>query len=509
MIITLPNEFTAKADESNGQIVNPSTTQENLIDNNTVEQDQTESTDDPQIIGEDTSKRTLDSKTFVMSDRSFMSVIYDENVHYYENGEYKDIDNTLQNSTEEDSTDLSGYENKDNSFKVKFAKQAGGKYLVRVKSGNYKMVWDYINTEKQDNASIFKGTEKKRNSKLDKYKIKKNDSGVTYTDIEQGIDLQYLVNGSNIKENIVVKQARENYSFPFSLNLKNLEAKQNGDGSISVYDPKTDKEQYCIPLPYMYDADGNISYSVKYELSKENKYYNITVIADQSTVNSMTFPVTIDPAITTDLDQSAISCTYVDKNHASANHNEELELLVGNDSYSYGSTRAYLKFTLPTLNKGDMVINADMNLCQYDDSFYSSGTDNLQVNAYAVNATWNPTSLTWSNQPAYNSTILDYNYITRTSGWKSWDITKVVKDWYDGDIANNGIMLKANNESTDWAAYGVMVDFGLINITQLKVHILVLALIIETIKGWKTIGRIIMLVWEVRVQQVSMIIQVT
>jgi len=420
-----------------------------------VLKDESAPSEDLKIIGEDTSKRTLDSKTFLMSDHSFMAMIYDENVHYYEDGVYKDIDNTLQSQEAEDSSDISGLENKENDFKIKFAKNTSQKALVRIKDDNYAIAWDYLNkAEKVRNASVPVKEKNKNSSKLEQFKIEKTDAGITYSEIEQGIDLQYLLSGTNIKENILVKQPRGDYSFPFSLKLKNLEAKTNEDGSISIYDPKTDALKYNIPAPYMFDAKGVNFNAVKYELTKSKKEYTLTVVADTDIVNSLAFPVTIDPMITTELDQSAISCTYVDQKHTTANRNEELELLIGNDSYYYGSARTYVKFTLPTLNKGDMVVDAKLNMCQYSQSFYATGVDDLQINAYTVNGSWSPSTLTWGSQPSYNSTVQDYDYVTRSADWKSWNITKAVKDWYDGDVANNGIMLRANNESSSWATYG-------------------------------------------------------
>lgn len=49
----------------------------------------------PAIIGEDTSKRASNIKYFLNEDFSYTAAIYPTAVHYRENGQWKDIDNTL------------------------------------------------------------------------------------------------------------------------------------------------------------------------------------------------------------------------------------------------------------------------------------------------------------------------------------------------------------------------------------------------------------------------------
>ena len=47
------------------------------------------------ILGEDVSLREESSKTFILSDQTYQKVIYSIPVHYEENGEWKEIDNTF------------------------------------------------------------------------------------------------------------------------------------------------------------------------------------------------------------------------------------------------------------------------------------------------------------------------------------------------------------------------------------------------------------------------------
>ena len=108
--------------------------------------------------------------------------------------------------------------------------------------------------------------------------------------------------------------------------------------------------------------------------------------------------------------------------------------------------RSYLKMkSLPALNKGDMIVNARVNLHIIDNSFY----DDMNVSAYYVKENWSQSTLTWNNKPDFESDIVDYEIFTASEpdAWHDWDVTSCVKRWYNGE-ANNGIMLKAPDEST-------------------------------------------------------------
>ena len=51
------------------------------------------------VIGEDESRRTADTKHFIMSDGSRRAVVYSFPVHYDNNGKWQEIDNTLSYDT--------------------------------------------------------------------------------------------------------------------------------------------------------------------------------------------------------------------------------------------------------------------------------------------------------------------------------------------------------------------------------------------------------------------------
>ena len=75
---------------------------------------------DAYILEEDESKREESSKSFLMSDGSTQKVIYSLPVHYENEGEWIDVDNTL---VSDESGDIKGYKNKEGKNKIKFSKK--------------------------------------------------------------------------------------------------------------------------------------------------------------------------------------------------------------------------------------------------------------------------------------------------------------------------------------------------------------------------------------------------
>lgn len=58
-------------------------------------------------------------------------------------------------------------------------------------------------------------------------------------------------------------------------------------------------------------------------------------------------------------------------------------------------------------------------------------------------------TITWNNSADFSGTALDYEKLTSDSGtWHDWDITNIVKKWYNGS-KNYGVVLKSTNESDE------------------------------------------------------------
>ncbi len=421
-------------------------------------------------IAELKDQRTADSKRFLMSDKSIRAVVYSDNVHYKENGQWKDVDSSMSLADAEDREDFDGFSTVENSFKVKVAKNANAKKLVRIKTDSYGISWGYSNSNPVRKTFCGANIENVADDTGDMIydSVKKSTQKVTYSNIDSDCDLEYIITGSSVKENIIVKSKRDNYDFSFDIQTKNvsLELEDN-----NIYGKNSKNETvFTIPAPFMFDSENDFSDLVTYSLSqKNNNKYTLTITADSEWLNSddRAFPVTIDPVVVTEQKSKSLDTAFITSSKPNTNHSDKAELLVGKESSEYGNCRAMVKFKLPALSAGDMVVNAKLCFVAFanDGSFYDTTTPDLQVNAHMINKSWNYKTVTWNNCPSTSNTVLDYDYITRKDNkgnWKYFNITKAVKQWYEGGtdssgnyVKNNGIMLKSYNENGSYADAGV------------------------------------------------------
>ena len=158
-------------------------------------------------IRENESLRDANIKHFDLSDGTSKAVVYSQAVHYLdENGKWIDINNSLT---------LSGNEySANNKSEIKFANKSGSNGLLTIKDGGYKIDLTPLDTNK---VSV------------------EIENPQEYKNIYDGIDLEYILTGNNVKENIIVNSKQDSYVYTFVLKLNKLNA-ELVDNSIALYD---------------------------------------------------------------------------------------------------------------------------------------------------------------------------------------------------------------------------------------------------------------------------------
>ncbi len=225
------------------------------------------------------------------------------------------------------------------------------------------------------------------------------------------------------------------------------------DGSIWLVNDEASKNAiFILQAPYMYDANGEISYNVVMAI-EDNV---LQLIADDEWLNdeSRVFPIVIDPTITTDIsDFTSIHDTYVSSVFTNTNYINSGKLYAGKTLLE--RNRSYIKFDLPNLPDDCEISNAKLKLRKV-----ATSLADIRLNAYDcanVNS-WNPNNITWNNQPIAtaangyknksNLPLLDYDTgITIGSTIYRFIITEAVANWYDGGT-NNGILIASDNENS-------------------------------------------------------------
>jgi RHS repeat-associated protein len=403
------------------------------------------------IVGEIVEEREKNVKRFLKDDGSYQAVIYKSAVHYKEGNSWKDIDNSLAENVDiEDSQNV--LENKQNSFKIKLAKNTMSKKLVKIKKGNYELSWGIYNAS--NSFAQVKPKDINYINTLSEEEKKKTltniSSTVDFKDVYQNIDFRYNIMGDGVKEEIVIKNRVNNPIFRFNMELKNLVPKLSTNNTIIFYDINdTSKQIFSQDAPFMYDANGEESKDIQINIQQSQTGYVLTITPNNQWINSSDrfYPIVIDPSIRTSLDATKIYDAHVTNKYPTTNYLTSTTIRTGLGSTT-GLNRTYIAFELPTMNAGDLITNVKLDL-----AIDLANTNPRQTNVHKVLVNWNSSTITWNNKPAHNPKIEDYQMVYGLVGEPfRWDITSIAKEWYS--TGNNyGLMLKNHDESVGYNQY--------------------------------------------------------
>ncbi|MBQ4559301.1 MAG: RICIN domain-containing protein [Lachnospiraceae bacterium] len=424
------------------------TTENEVLD---VKQDKAE------IVSEIESERTADTKTFLMSDGSYLYAVYPEQVHYRENNEWVDVDNSLDTTSDDDGNAV--LENKKNSFNIKFSNKAKNKKLVSLKSGEYQIDWALANANKVPAEAV-----ESENDAVTEVSLKNVNGGVVYKEILPNVDLQYIIDASSVKEDIILKSKTAQNEFTFDYQVKKLTYQENSDGSISFFaEDNLEDAVYTMDKPFMYDANGETSSEIDVAIEKTKKGFSLKLTADSEWLNARerSYPVTIDPTILTEQaasvvkDATGVLSPKTDELYdALEGGNNDLWLKVG----SFYGTWAYALVYVPlpsNISESCRIIKAELNLISYRAGISTCPT-NMVISAHEITTDWNQHDLS-KNVVLYDDDLPEYEYddtdfkILNDSSTSShnqlysFDITKIAQKWATGAGVNRGILLRGQD----------------------------------------------------------------
>lgn len=433
------------------------------------------------IVREATEFREEYVKHFICEDGSYIAATYSDPVHYKENGTWKEIDNNLRLSADVKSSagkamytpkagtvDVKIPQNFENGQKVLAANKG---YTISFGANHDKIIYKNkpVATVKEaealssskltDKAEAVQESTVSNESEITAFNnnamaVRNQTGAVVYENVFGSTDLEYIVTTNSIKENIIVNQKQNKYTYSFDMDFGELVPVVNEDNSIRLVDPEnTDETIFYLAAPYMYDANGTKSYDIDMSLIEKDGKYVMTLQADVAWINASerAFPVIIDPTVYFSFDDVFVMDGIPNKNTTKIND----ELRIGRNLANL--TRTYIKPTLPSnIPAGSYINSAHLKLTK--DYYYQLPLENnISVRAYDCYdvKSWNPANITWENQPysksnnGYSSGHSCLSSVAATSSKTSYsfDITNAVKRWFNGGI-NNGIMLASSDESS-------------------------------------------------------------
>ncbi len=255
------------------------------------------------ILGEIERRTKKNERHYRKNDGTTECVISNGNINYFDEKEqkWKHTDNSL---VEKENC----YEGNLGNFQAKISKENKG---IDVLGKDVSVAWEYLGMEKPKKKGKNPTNTKKPNMKVKTRKADNEDiivgSDALYEEADDGVDIQYIMQGNNVKENIIVKEKQKEYKFKFAFKLNGLKMKASEDHTkIELYSEKTDKLEFTIPSPYMYDANNATSTDVCYEIEEtENEGCVFYVVASETWINDAErqFPVIIDPQLVTSNDE--------------------------------------------------------------------------------------------------------------------------------------------------------------------------------------------------------------
>ena len=414
-----------------------------LLNGQNTEASETDSPD-VYVLGEVIDNRTETSKTFRMSDGSFIAADYGQVIHYAgEDGAWTDYDNTLtfSEALSSDSEDMAGYGNTGSNLRIKLANNSNSNNLVKLTTGDYKISLHLVGANKSKALEVYPAMEDPTGNDIDSVStLNKFSAGAIYEDILPDVDLEYIISGDSVKENIIIKDTADSYTYTFELKLHGLVPEVDDEGNVLLKDETTNITQLVIPAGYMFDANGAYSDAVTYSIAHKNgKKYTLTVTADADWINAddRAFPVTVDPTVEAFQSITNTWDNYISENDPTANHITSWKMVVG-----YNGTKewhALIKAnTLPAIPDSAVIVSASMHFYQT-----ASSTASVNIAAVPIDENWDTEDVTWNNKPAYDTDILDYVTVSPATEDTvvSFDITRLAQTWYQDSDDNLGIAL--------------------------------------------------------------------
>lgn len=424
---------------------------------------------DSYVVMEMPALRTETRKHFRMSDGSFIAVDYNDTVHYRDSdGNWLAIDNSMKRI--ETSPSAPYYETRNGNEVRQFAAALNDKLPLLFLSGDdVSIKMSPLETKSANSESgiiaevadfeksYFELSESEQKEQPFSKQIETAhlSSEIKYSGVWEKVTLQYVVHGFDVKESIVIETPTDKSDFSFSMKAEGLTPSLQEDGSISFSD-KQGTVLYRIPAPYMWDANDDYSDEVKYELSKDENDWILTISADKEWLSSpeRAYPVTIDPTVYKEgnATNNNIITSYVNSNNEDTVSYQNKRFVrcgyydqTAYDANCRGYTIGLIYINeLPPLPVGCVPTEAYLNLYQIR---YGGSSNYPKVYTSTINASYSSiesylNGLTWDS---FNSQIVYGNpnaagersamdYFKTSSSYNGadfyWDISPAAQQWY-------------------------------------------------------------------------------
>ena len=419
----------------------------------------------PKVLKELKDERTQNSNTYLMSDGYKKTEIHTDSIRFKDKGELSDFSTKLVKISK-DAKDILDEKTDVNGEDYKYINESGNirQYFPKTLSVDTGVV---LNNRKYI-LNMMPVTE-------EEYIPQKNESTVTYSTEEMNIKYEYISMKNGVKENILLKEKPEKYSFKYKIEGENICLKQRkNDRGILVCDSSTNETIGYISPPNLEDGNGDVDYeNVEYKLKKENSETEIEVKLNRQYFDNelLKYPVKVDPTMVWMSDYLATRGVWSVPFMADSMMNYKI-LNVTNylkDAYPYNSeNRIYLDTTnllsgksfvgTKTPLKGKYIESAELIFSESKTpDYYPTGT----VQVKRALAKWDKSTITWNSQPKISDDYIAETQCTGEEGNRhTLDITDWVQDIADGKLEDNGLVFTCPEKGMAASIYSPEIQYS-------------------------------------------------
>ncbi len=387
------------------------------------------------IVSEDESKRTENSKHFLMSDGTYQAEVYEKPIFFMgEDEEWEEIDPTLVPAPEPGQYQTSAV-----AAPVTFATQGDAPEPVTIEGDGWSIGLDMLGTS--ETARLTFGRRAR------------------YLGVATDTDLEYETTDSGIKETLILDSADAPSTYSFYTSLDGLELRQTTDGSQLLYDTEGELVGELGRL-VVFDSSMNEAGEPEYCSDATmtiapvdgGAYFTYDVSRDWLEDSARVWPVKVDPTITIyDISQKPCDDTYVSSAYPTTQYSTSQELRAGYYDSTTGQNRSLVKFNLSSIPTYARIDSAEFKVFQFH-TYYT----NTATTTYFARPTsyWSHT-YTWNNKPSY--TYLGQQSVTGRNVWVSQGCGQTVQNWIDGTWYNYGFMIyqseNGSQNTTHWRKF--------------------------------------------------------
>ncbi|MEC4271962.1 DNRLRE domain-containing protein, partial [Adlercreutzia sp. R25] len=286
-------------------------------------------------------------------------------------------------------------------------------------------------------------------------------NAIRFTDVFPGVDYQYTLVGSLIKEDIVLTRPVEPFRLATRIEVDESATVSLEGGVVVVREraegPEPGRELVSIAAPIAIDAAEALDNSLSLSLEKAQDGTAVAVLNanwEWLTADERAYPIRIDPTI--DIATTAMRLTSV----------EQLapNIWVGENNYQYagyddgdatgtgdyrggeglGMTRVYLDINYDFGNIMDEALIKSADLKLHQRTRYSKGATVFGL--YRNKGNWDFNEITWNSQKSMGHEFITSQNARSTKGYLTWDVREPVNNWVQGIWKQQGLCVKATDE---------------------------------------------------------------